>query len=331
MRDPRSSIKRSVRRTATAVRRGALWVDDRALRVETYRRDGSVAEGDVAIAHLPPTRFLRFAFNAVLRRDPDAGAEASYLPRLESGEITPQDVLDELRAAPELRFTVPIRDLMLSLHHSRCDFVRTFPRARRIVDLGGTDQADQWGALVASLHYPYPFEELTIVDLPLDDRHDLYRHSDQVDGVETPWGRIRYRYHSMTDLSGFADGETDLVYSGQTIEHVTAEDADIVLKEVHRILRPGGTLALDTPNRTVCRLQQASLINPDHQLEYSAAELVDKIERAGLEVTELKGLNYLGHPASEGGFDREVVARNTGMYGQAEDCYLLAVTARRPG
>src|SRR4051794_5267875 len=331
MRDPQSSMKRFVRRTAGAVRRGASWVDDRALRVETYRRDGSVAEGDLAIAHLPPERFLVYAFNALFRREPDAGARETYLPLLASGELTPQDVLDHLRGAPELRFSVPIRDLMLSLHHSRCDFVRTFPRARRIVDLGGTDQNHQWGALVASLHYPYRFDELAIIDLPLEDRHDLYRHSDEVDGVDTPWGRVLYRYHSMTDLSAFADAETDLVYSGQTIEHVSSDDADVVLKEVHRILRPGGTLALDTPNGPVCRLQQASLINPDHQLEYSAAELVDKIERAGLEVTDVKGLNYLGHPASDGGFDRDEVARNTGMFGQPEDCYLLALMARKPG
>ena len=38
----------------------------------------------------------------------------------------------------------------------------------------------------------------------------------------------------MTDLTGLADNSFDLVYSGQTIEHVTAEDADLTLKEIAR-------------------------------------------------------------------------------------------------
>jgi len=143
MRDPRSSIKRSVRRTATAVRRGALWVDDRALRVETYRRDGSVAEGDLAIAHLPPSRFLRFAFNAVLRRDPDPGAEASYLPRLESGEITPQ-----VRGEINYGFPLPLPHSICCahVHHSTTMSRSTFhlvwvcPRRPRTT-IGGTLRA----------------------------------------------------------------------------------------------------------------------------------------------------------------------------------------------
>ena len=55
----------------------------------------------------------------------------------------------------------------------------------------------------------------------------------------------------------------DLVYSGQSIEHVTPSDADIVIKEVARVLRPGGWFALDTPNARVTRVQQPDLIDPD--------------------------------------------------------------------
>ena len=43
----------------------------------------------------------------------------------------------------------------------------------------------------------------------------------------------------------FADGEFDLVLLAETLEHV--RDVQLLLSEVRRVLRPGGTLALTTP------------------------------------------------------------------------------------
>jgi ubiquinone/menaquinone biosynthesis C-methylase UbiE len=50
----------------------------------------------------------------------------------------------------------------------------------------------------------------------------------------------------MTDLGGIPDGSFDLIYSGQSIEHVTADEADKVLLEARRVLRPGRFDAADT-------------------------------------------------------------------------------------
>jgi SAM-dependent methyltransferase len=44
----------------------------------------------------------------------------------------------------------------------------------------------------------------------------------------------------------FADGEFDLVLCSQVIEHVL--DANAAVAELHRILRPGGTLVISTDN-----------------------------------------------------------------------------------
>lgn len=49
----------------------------------------------------------------------------------------------------------------------------------------------------------------------------------------------------------FADSFFDLVTNNQVLEHV--EDLDAVLREIHRILRPGGTLLSLFPSRDVFR------------------------------------------------------------------------------
>jgi predicted SAM-dependent methyltransferase len=134
----------------------------------------------------------------------------------------------------------------------------------------------------------------------------------------------------MSNLSGFADESVDLVYSGQSIEHVTAEEGSVVINEAFRILRPGGHLALDTPNALVTRVQQAAFIDPDHKVEYTPDELSAKLAAAGFEVIESKGLNYAGRSVEAGRFDAKEVAANSGMFEAIEDCYILCYLCRKP-
>jgi SAM-dependent methyltransferase len=215
-----------------------------------------------------------------------------------------------------------------SLQASRSAFVQSFPKARTILDLGGTGLEMPEGALVAAFRYPYDFDELVIVDLPSEDRHEIYREGQANDPVETPQGTVRYRYHSMTDLSGIASGSFDLVYLGQAIEHVSVDEADQVLAEVRRVLRPTGHLALDTPNARVTRLQQAEFVDPDHKYEYNHAEMVEKLQGAGFEILESKGLNYAGRSLKAGTFSMEEVAGRSALYDEIADCYLLSYLCR---
>ena len=288
------------------------------------------AESIRRLAEMPAEAALDLAYDVVLRRQPRAEDVAHYLALLGSGTLSPYGLVEMLTFSAEWRFDVRWAKLAPSLHMSRCEFVQSLPAARRILDLGGTALGLREGALV-TMGYPYRFDELVIVDLPSAERNETYRDSGTERAqVETRLGRVRYRYHSMTDLSGLEPGSFDLVYSGQSIEHVPVSEADTVLREVFRMLRPGGYLALDTPNARVTRLQQVEFIDPDHDHEYTHDEMAAKLMAAGLQIVEAKGLNYAGLCLEQGRFSAEEVATRRGVFSRIEDCYLLAYLCKKP-
>jgi SAM-dependent methyltransferase len=287
--------------------------------------------GPLEFERLPASDAVRIAYQVMLRRNPDPTGFADFSGRLQSGQLTPRDMVDFIRGSEEFQNKIGFRGRMLgpSIHAGRAQFIRSLPPAPRILDLGGTHLHRDEGAMVG-LGYPYAFEELVIVDLPSADRHAIYRGDDVRREVASALGPVRYRYHSMTDLSEFADASVDLVYSGQSIEHVAPDEGSVVLKEVSRILRPGGHLALDTPNARVTRLQQEAFIDPDHKVEYTHEEMSGKLREAGLQVVEAKGLNYAGQSLAAGRFDADEVAGNSGLHWAIEDCYILCYVCRKP-
>ena len=280
---------------------------------------------------LPPAAAVNLAYEILLARRADPIGFEDYVSRLTTGQITRRQLIESIRGSEEFVCRVPFSAAMLghSVHIGRCQFIRSLPRARRILDLGGTHLANDVGAMVA-MGYPYRFDELVIIDLPPDDRHPIYRKSDDLRQVQSHLGTVTYRYHSMTDLSAFADESFDLVYSGQSIEHVTPDEGMLVLKEVHRVLRPGGHFALDTPNARVTRLASANFIDPDHKVEYTHDELAGMLGDAGFTIVDAKGLNYAGPSLEAGRFDADAVASAPGLYEAIEDCYILAYVGQKP-
>lgn len=267
------------------------------------------------------------AYHYLLAMRPDDGGLRNYVEHLRSGTLTRETMLAEMRGLDDW-WLQRILDPHISLHLSRELWVQQAPRAARIVDLGGTDQSSDHGALV-TLGYPYRFEQLTIVDLPPEERHDLYGAVHQ--NVTSPLGPVEYVHGSMTDLSFVDDASVDLVFSGQSIEHVTAEEGDVVFQEAMRVLRPGGHLVLDTPNRAATRLQLGeSFSNPDHKVEYTHAELSAKLERAGFVVEVARGLNLLPETFETGVYSTEEMARHLGVFADIERCYVLAYSCRKP-
>ena len=282
------------------------------------------------IRHASPETFVRSAYQIVLGRDADAQGLSHWARRLEDGTLTTDGVVDAMLASAEFAALGRPRDHIGSLHRSRIAWVRSLPPARRILDLGGASQGNPAGALV-DIGWPYPFDQLVIVDLPADDRHELFARGPRPTHVDSPLGPVEYRYHSMADLGQYDDDAFDMVFSGQSIEHVYESDADLLLKGALRILRPGGLLCLDTPNGTVCRLHTGeALIHPDHKIEYTHEQLSEKLCRAGFDIVEAKGLHLLASSVRAGVFSEDEFLRNSGVFGAPAECYILAYVCRKP-
>jgi 2-polyprenyl-3-methyl-5-hydroxy-6-metoxy-1,4-benzoquinol methylase len=75
-----------------------------------------------------------------------------------------------------------------------------------------------------------------------------------------------FKSMNIPPFDGIADNSFDTVISFQVIEHI--EDDELFLREIYRVLRPGGLAMLTTPNRKMSLTR-----NPWHIREYLAEEL----------------------------------------------------------
>jgi SAM-dependent methyltransferase len=292
------------------------------------RKRTGYGRGDIRRA--PADEFVRAAYEVVLGREPDAGGLAHWSGRLATRELTPDDVVDQLLSSAEFAASGRPRNVVGALHRSRIAWVRSLPPAKRILDLGGASQGNPAGALV-DIGWPFDFERLVIVDLPGEDRHELFAAGPRPTRVESERGPVEYRYHSMADLDSYDDGSFDMVFSGQSIEHVSESEAQRLIAGAFRVLEPGGRFCLDTPNGGVCRLHTGdALIHPDHEIEYTHEQLSGMLRAAGFVIDEAKGLNLVADSVARGKFSEDELLRNVGVFGRPEDCYLLAYVCRRP-
>jgi hypothetical protein len=270
------------------------------------------------------TDFIAHGYQVILQRPPDGDGLATYLRELSSRRMSPIDFVQTLLDSPEYR-SRKILGPLESLHEARKSMVRQLPQARTIVDLGGAADNYPPGALIL-MGYPYTFDRLTIVEPPRAERHDIYRDvvADDADRVATPQGEVRYHFSSMADLSAFADQSVDLVFSGESIEHVTQSDVDSVLREVRRILRSDGSFCFDTPNRAITKIQcPESFINPDHKHEYTHEEMIDLLSNHRFAMAEAKGICWMPQAANTGVFDYADMVANVGLFDDIRNCYLL--------
>ncbi len=110
-----------------------------------------------------------------------------------------------------------------------------------------------------------------------------------IDKIATVVEELKKKYPTATFVSGnipplasFTDNSFDCVVSFQVIEHI--QDDVAYLKEIHRVLKPGGFALITTPNRPMSLSR-----NPWHIREYTALELTQLAKSIFSEVV-MKGI-----------------------------------------
>ncbi len=103
-----------------------------------------------------------------------------------------------------------------------------------------------------------------------------------IDSLQREFPTGKFICMNIPPLNGLEDNAYDSIVSFQVIEHI--EDDGLFLKEIHRVLKPGGVALLTTPNRKMSLSR-----NPWHIREYLPEELKSLAEKIFAKV-EMKGI-----------------------------------------
>lgn len=257
-------------------------------------------------------KLLNMFFQLLLEREPDIDGKNYYTGWMEEG-ATAKEVITSILHSEEFiekylkdvafrfgdetieKFNYIIKNAQIPflLHKVRTSMVQNLlPEAKHILDLGGADSTDPRGALL-SHGYPHEPQEVSIVDLPPKERYEpVTDATDGKDTLITGPTTVKYYYQSMADLSNFPDDYFDLVWCGESIEHISIADAGKMIPDIQRILRKGGYFCFDTPNRSVTELQvgKNGFIHPEHKHEYMYDEMKNLLKLFDMKIVKTKGL-----------------------------------------
>ncbi|MFY0689507.1 MAG: methyltransferase domain-containing protein [Cyclobacteriaceae bacterium] len=117
---------------------------------------------------------------------------------------------------------------------------------------------------------------------PLADQYTgVDKLSEVVDKLKNKFPSHRFE-SGMFPPVPFPDNSFDTIVTFQVIEHV--QNDDLFVKELYRVLRPGGTALITTPN-----IKMTLSRNPWHVREYTSTELTNLCLKH-FELVEMKGI-----------------------------------------
>ena len=142
------------------------------------------------------------------------------------------------------------------------------------------EQLLQRGAQVSAIEY----SDQGVGDLNLRfNRERFWSGAKLFDGKRLPWD----------------DNQFDLVCCLETIEHLLPEDLNVVLRELMRVLRPGGTALLTTPNSENLRAQtvfcpecSSEFHRWQHVRSWNPESLSSHLTKLGYEVSFCDGISF---------------------------------------
>jgi SAM-dependent methyltransferase len=128
------------------------------------------------------------------------------------------------------------------------------------------------------------------------------RRFGEVVGIDLAWEALeRARSRGLRDLSRasiehlpFERATFDVATSFEVVYHLGVGDDTRALREVHRVLKPGGVFLLRVPAHDWLRGEHDRLVHTRHR--YSRAEVLRKLVQAGFVVERLTWANSLLFP-----------------------------------
>ena len=96
---------------------------------------------------------------------------------------------------------------------------------------------------------------------------------------------VDLRVRDCRGLPGIGDGTMDAVFASNFLEHFTVDEVATLLRDVHRVLRPGGRLLLLQPN--YLRNPRHYWDDPTHKTAFHHVNLPGVLERNGFRVLRM--------------------------------------------
>lgn len=146
---------------------------------------------------------------------------------------------------------------------------------------------------------------------------------------------VRWVDSTADRFEGVDDDSVDLVFAGQTTEHLWADELVGFLTESNRVLPDGGMLVADSPNGLVT--EHLDWSHGGHTLELAAGEMAELMVLAGFEVMSTRGLwlcrmgdDVVG--LEDGLDDGALLVRRINLAAEdPDDSFVWWISARRVG
>jgi SAM-dependent methyltransferase len=194
-------------------------------------------------------------------------------------QLSREPVSSEIPAS--VAMSAPSLDINHLLHHSRGALLRTMPAgAQRLLSAGC---AGSWYFDWIEETYGHVAEHLGI-EYYAPEPHALPNN-------------VTWICNTASNMSAVESASCDLVFSGQNVEHLWPDEVSGFLLEAARVLKPGGYLVVDSPNRLMTAPLNWS--HPEHTIELTIAEITALMQMAGFDVTATYGI-WLCRDARDG-------------------------------
>lgn len=268
---------------------------------------------------------VKLAYLVLLRRKIDEGALRYWQQRIEFKSFYYFELLDGIYSSVE--FAMNRVDFMGLLHRGRQKWCKSLGKFDYVFDIGGSSANIDMGALI-ELGYSYRPKEIIIFDLPEEEQYWGKPKFPQDRDYIFEWGTIKYEHGHIEDIYNYkslGNKQFNLIYMGQTIEHIHKDKLKIVLKWIKEHLRHDGKFIFDTPNRAITSIQSPTqYIDSDHKYEYTPVEMEKILSQAGFIVVKKTGILYMPETLASGKFNPTEVINYNLLSTTAEASYVFA-------